>query len=140
MANPVDVLVHSISEATMPTCTAFGPSTVMDATVPQWRFSVRGADAIRGELSKWYPAPGRTEVVQRAPFPGGELLELCRTWDEPEGPISVHQAYLIEVVGEEIASLKIWCGGRWTAAELADMAAAQDQADKAAEEHADARR
>jgi hypothetical protein len=127
--NPVDELVSSIAEATLQGCAAFGPDAVMDATVPQWRFAVRGADGIRQELAKWFPVPGRMEAVRRAALPGGELVEFCRTWDEPEGPISVHQAYALDVAGDKITSMRVWCGGRWTAGELGAMAAAQEQAD-----------
>ncbi len=40
-------------------CDVWTEETVLDATVPSWRFRCVGAAAVRGEYAKWFADPGR---------------------------------------------------------------------------------
>lgn len=113
----------------MSTCDAFAEHAVLDATVPNWRYGVRGADAIRSELVRWFADPGQFEDLRRTPIPSGELVEFVLCWEEQGVPHACHQAHVLNVTDGRIVSDRAWCGGRWSAALLAEMAhAARDTA------------
>lgn len=97
---------------------------VLDATVPNWRFTVRGADAVGAELGRWYADPGTFEELTRTPLPGGELVTFTLRWQENGVPHAVHQAHVVAVSGGRIVQDQAWCGGRWPASLLAEMAEA----------------
>ena len=61
-------------------------------------------------------------------MPAGEIVEFVRTWEEDGGPCIVHQIHVISVREGQIAVDRAWCGGRWSAALLAEMAAATSEA------------
>ncbi|MFI5269896.1 MAG: hypothetical protein ACHQ7M_21160, partial [Chloroflexota bacterium] len=62
--------------------------------------------------------------VQRTPLPSGELLEFTFTWEEKGIPHTCHQAHVLEVRDGHITADTVWCGGRWPASLLAEMAKA----------------
>lgn len=124
---PVDRYLASIEAATIDRCDALSPDIVLDATVPSWRFTVRGAAGVRDELGRWFAHPGRFEELLRSPLPNGELVEFTLAWEENGVPHAVHQAHVLEVAQHHIVADRTWCGGRWPASLLAEMAqAAQD--------------
>lgn len=122
--NPVDELLDAIETARMPRCRAFAKRATLDATVPNWRFSVHGAAAVRSELAGWFADPGRFEELRRTPIAGGELVEFTLCWEEHGVPHAAHQVHVLQVDAGGIVSDRVWCGGRWPADLLADMAAA----------------
>ncbi|HEY3810267.1 MAG TPA: hypothetical protein VGL49_02440 [Acidimicrobiales bacterium] len=124
--SPVGRYLAAIEAASIPACDAFSPEVTLDATVPNWRFSVRGEAAVRTELAQWYAAPGGFEELKRTPIPGGELVEFTLRWEEAGVPHAVHQAHIVEVTDGRISRDQVWCGGRWPAALLAEMAEAAD--------------
>jgi hypothetical protein len=113
-----------IEAATMPQCRAFADGAILDATVPNWRFTVSGGTSVRDEFARWYADSGRFEEVQRAPLPDGELVEFVLTWQENGIPHTCHQAHRLEVRDDHIVRDTVWCGGRWPASLLAEMEAA----------------
>ena len=112
----------SIEGGAMAKTDALDDGVVLDATVPNWRFTVRGADAVRAELARWYADPGSFEDLTRTPVPGGELVTFTLRWEENGVPHAVHQAHVLSVGGHGIVRDQVWCGGRWPAALLAEMA------------------
>jgi len=112
----------SIENGAMAETDALGDGVVLDATVPNWRFTVRGADAVRAELARWYADPGTFEDLTRTPVPGGELVTFTLRWEENGIPHAVHQAHVLSVGRHGIVRDQVWCGGRWPAALLAEMA------------------
>ncbi|HTW20903.1 MAG TPA: hypothetical protein VME70_11920 [Mycobacteriales bacterium] len=105
----------------------FADDVQLDATVPNWRLSRSGADAVRDEFARWYADPGAFESVTRTEVPGGELVTFLLTWTEGGVPFAAHQAHVIEADGGVIAKDTVWCGGRWDAGLLAEM----EEADRA---------
>lgn len=103
------------------------PPWPFDATVPEWRYTVHGHQAIRDELTKWYGTPGAFEDLTRTEIPTGELVEFMLRWEENGVPFAVHQAHVIEVSGDQIVRDTVWCGGRWSATLMAEMASALEQ-------------
>ena len=123
-SNPVDQLLAAIETAQMADCAAFAADAKLDATVPNWRFGVHGADAIRAELGRWYADAGHFEELARTPLPAGELIEFTLCWMEMGVPHACHQVHVLRLDDGRIVSDTAWCGGRWPASLLAEMAEA----------------
>lgn len=121
----VDRLLRAIEAGERPPVDVFTPDVRFDATVPNWRFSRQGAAAVSEELSGWYRDPGAFEELSRLPVPGGELVEFTLTWEEQGVPHACHQAHLLLVEDGRVAGHTVFCGGRWPASLLAEMAEAE---------------
>ncbi|HUJ65380.1 MAG TPA: hypothetical protein VLX59_07580 [Acidimicrobiales bacterium] len=119
----VDRLLAGIEAGAVP-AGIFTEDAALDATVPNWRFSVHGAEAVRHELGSWYADPGQFENVRRSPLPDGELVEFTLGWEEQGIPHACHQAHILRLVNGLVASDTAFCGGRWPASLLAEMQAA----------------
>lgn len=119
--NPVDRFVQAIERAEVAGTDAFADDAVLDATVPNWRFVVRGSNAICHELAKWYDHAGRFEALRRTPLPDGELIEYTLSWIEEDVLHKSHQAHHLTVADGQIIADTVWCGGRWPAPLLAEM-------------------
>jgi hypothetical protein len=103
----------------------FCEDIVLDATVPNWRFRLQGAGAVRDELGRWYADPGQFGEVRRIRINDGELVEFTLNWEEAGVPHSCHQAHVVRLRGDRIASDTVFCGGRWPEPLMAEMRAAQ---------------
>jgi hypothetical protein len=55
---------------------------------------------------------------------GGELVEFTLTWEEGGVPHACHQVHVLRLERGRISADTVFCGGRWPASLLADMAAA----------------
>ena len=130
-ASPVDRFLAAVEGASIAACSVWAPDAVLDATVPHWRFRVVGPDAIRSEYADWFADPGRFEELRRLPVAGGEVVQYLLTWTENGVPHAAHHLHVIDVRDGLIARDTVLCGGRWPAARLAEMQAAQDAADAA---------
>lgn len=97
---------------------------VFDATVPNWRYTVRGAGAVHAELGKWYADPGRFCDLRRTTLPDGELVQLTLEWQQDGERHRCHQAHVLQLRHGRVARDTVWCGGRWPASLIAEMEAA----------------
>jgi hypothetical protein len=68
----IDGFLSAIQTAAIPGCDAGSADATLDATVPNWRFHVSGADAIRTEYARWFADPGRSGQLHRHPLEGSE--------------------------------------------------------------------
>ena len=102
----------------------FAADAVVDATVPNWRWTIRGAEAIGDTFAGWFADPGRFESLRRTPLPDGELVEFTLAWQENGVPHACHQAHRLTLRDGSIVEDTVFCGGRWPAALLAEMAEA----------------
>jgi len=95
----------------------------LDATVPSWRFTVDGAEAIATEYARWFAHPGRFSELRRSPTADGEVVEYTLRWIENGVPHAAHHVHVLTVdsAREQITTDRVWCGGRWDAALLAQM-------------------
>jgi hypothetical protein len=125
---PVERYLAAIEGAAMSACDALGPGMTLDATVPNWRYQVEGTTAVKDELSSWYADAGAFEELKRTPLPTGELVEFTLRWEEGGVPHAVHQAHVLEVTDGFIVKDQVWCGGRWSATLLAEMAGVNSDA------------
>ena len=120
----VDRFVAAIEAGVRVEDGVFAADAVVDATVPNWRWTIRGAAAIADTFAGWFADPGAFESVRRTPLPDGELLEFTLTWQENGVPHACHQAHVLTLRDGSIVGDTVFCGGRWNAALLAEMAEA----------------
>jgi hypothetical protein len=108
---PVDQLLDGIVASSIPEG-VFSDDAVLDATVPNWRLSVSGGEAVRSQLAQWYADPGEFQTLRRTPLPQGELVEFTLTWAENGVPHTCHQAHILEIADGLVSTDTMWCGGR----------------------------
>ena len=116
----VDQLLAGIQAGSIP-AGIFSAGATLDATVPNWRFSVSGDEAVRAELGQWYADAGHFERLQRTLLPDGELVEFTLTWEEQGVPHTCHQAHILRIVDDQVCADTAFCGGRWPASLVAQM-------------------
>lgn len=120
----IDRFLESVCDPTASVDGVFADDVVLDATVPDWRFTTRGEAQVRAQFAEWFADPAVFESLDRTPLPDGELVEFFLTWSEHGVPHACHQAHVITVAGGRIVADTVFCGGRWNAALLAEMEAA----------------
>jgi hypothetical protein len=122
--NPVDAFLDAARSASILSTQAWSDDCVIDATVPNWRFQLTGSREIRQVLSRWFADRASFAELRRQALPDGELVEFLLTWTEHGIPHAAHQVHIITVRDGRIAAQTIFCGGRWPADLLAEMAEA----------------
>jgi hypothetical protein len=125
----VERFLHAIESATIPACDVWSADATLDATVPNWRLHAAGADAIRAEYARWFADPGHFDELRHYPVDaagGGasDLIEYTLSWSENGVPHAAHHMHLLTVRDGLIVADTAFCGGRWPAALLAEMEAA----------------
>lgn len=105
----------------------YADDAVLDATVPNWRFTRTGGAAIAAEYGGWFADAGRFTELDRRPAGDAELVTYFLTWDENNVPHGAHHSHLISVDQDSglITSDRVFCGGRWNAELLGQMEAAE---------------
>jgi hypothetical protein len=127
LTGTVDRFLEAASAGAGVPADLFTPDAVLDATVPGWRFDARGAEALAREYSGWFSEPAVLEELERLPVDGGEVLTYLITWVERGVPHAAHHCHVLRFgAGGRIAADRFFCGGRWDAGLLAEMAAASD--------------
>jgi hypothetical protein len=131
-----DITTHQLPDAVQGLLTAirsgagipeqiYADDVVLDATVPNWRFTVSGASAVAAEYGRWFADPATMEELHVQPLEGGVLVRYLLTWQEPTGPHAAHHMHLIGLDSDgRIHKDVVFCGGRWDAALLAQIAEA----------------
>jgi hypothetical protein len=104
----------------------FTDNAVLDATVPNWRFSLHGPESIAAQLSAWFEfeQPAKHDQLRRLPIPTGEVVHQSVEWVEHGVLHAAHQSLTIDLDRGRIKEIGFWCGGRWPAPLLAEMEAA----------------
>ena len=102
------------------------PDAELDATVPGWRLRRSGAEAVAAQYSQWFADPATFEELDRQAFPGGAVVTYLLAWEEGGVPHAARHCHVLRFDGDgRIAEDRFFCGGRWDAALLAEMAADQ---------------
>ena len=91
--------------------------------------SPKTADRSTGPVERWYADAGTFEELGRARLASGELIEFTLHREEGGVPHAAHQAHIVELADGRITRDQVWCGGRWSATLLAEMAEASDGQD-----------
>lgn len=122
----VDRFLTGLAAGAVPTELYTGDA-VLDAVVPNWRFGAWGPAAIAQEYGRWFACPARFEELRRHPTATGEVVEYTLSWTEDGVPYAARHVHLLDLAADgRIASDHVWCGGRWPADLLAQMAEARD--------------
>ena len=125
-SNPLERLYTTVEHGTPIDADVFTHDVVLDATVPMWRIHRHGAAATAAELGGWFADAGHFEGFQHFALPDGALVEFTLTWEQNGVPHACHQSHRLEFDADgRIRRLTAWCGGRWPANLLADMARAE---------------
>jgi len=122
--NPIERFLAAVTTAKIDAADLWTADATFDATLPNWRMHLRGGMDIRSQLAGWYADPGRFEELERIAIPGGELVQFLLTWTERGVPHAAHQAHVIRTNDDLISRHVVYCGGRWPAGLLAEMAEA----------------
>jgi hypothetical protein len=104
----------------------YAPHAVLDATVPGWRLRRTGPADIVAEYARWFADPARFEELERRPVPGGEVVTYMLAWSEDGVPHAAHHCHILDIdaASGRIVHDTVFCGGRWNATLLAQMAEA----------------
>jgi ketosteroid isomerase-like protein len=121
LPDPVTHFLDAVAGARIADCDSWADDVVMDATVPNWRLSRRGADAVRDEYRNWFAHVGRLDGLRRMATAGGEVVEYTVAWEEDGVPHAAHHVHILDVADGRIVHDTVMCGGRWPASLLADM-------------------
>lgn len=122
--NAVDRFLSAVTSAAIADCDAWADDARLDATVPNWRFHRRGATAIRETYAQWFADPGSFEELDRTPVEDGEVVRYLLSWNENGVPHTAHHLHQLRVQDGLIVEDLVMCGGRWPAALMAEMEAA----------------
>jgi hypothetical protein len=123
----IDRFLEAVASGSGVPTDLFAPYAVLDATVPNWRFSRRGAEVVAGQYSSWFAHAGAFEELERLPLARGEVITYLLTWTESGVPHAAHHCHVLRLdAGGRIARDQFFCGGRWRAVLLAEMAEAND--------------
>ena len=125
MTTAVDRLLAAVAAGDGVGDDVYAPDAAFDATVPHWRFALQGAPAIRRQLGAWFADPATFDELDRTPVPDGEVVRFQISWLEHGELHAAHQSHLIRVADDRIVGHTMFCGGRWPAPLLAEMAAAR---------------
>lgn len=123
-AGPVDRFLDAVLSAAIADCDAWAPDATLDATVPNWRFHRTGPEQIRATYARWFADPAAFEEIERLPVDDGEVVRYLMSWTENGVPHTSHHLHILQVSGDVIVSDVVLCGGRWPAALMAEMEAA----------------
>ncbi len=123
----VERFLDAVTGASIIGSEVFASDAILDATTPDWRFTIRGGEGIESEFATWYADPGTFESLRRVPVEGGELIEFVLDWVEDSGPHRCHQMHLLQVDGDGLITRDTaFCGGRWDSDRMAEMARAAE--------------
>ena len=122
----VDRFLDAISRGAGVPASLLAPDVTLDATVPGWRFVARGCEAVAGQYRAWFAAPAAFEELERWVVGGREVVAYLLTWEEGGVPHAAHHCHMLTFDADgRIVRDRFFCGGRWDAARLAEIAAAQ---------------
>lgn len=118
----VDRFLSAVRTGTGVPVELYAPTAVLDATVPNWRFTLVGPAAIAEEYARWFASPGAFEELERMAGAEGEMVRYLLTWFEHGVPHAAHHCHWMTFCADgRIESDVVFCGGRWDAAQLARM-------------------
>ena len=118
----VDALLDAIRSGEGIPAALYADGAVLDATVPNWRFTRVGRGAISAEYARWFADPAVTEELDRFPTVDGEIIRYLLSWNEHGVPHAAHHIHLLTLDSDgRISKDVVFCGGRWDAALLAQI-------------------
>lgn len=117
----VDRFLAVSESATISGCDVWSADATLEATVSNWRFRVRGADAIRTDYAKWFSELARSSGCPRLLTDEGEVVEYTFIRTDEGVPHAAHNAHILSIRNGLIVADTVPCGGRCSAARRAEM-------------------
>ncbi|MBA2473435.1 MAG: hypothetical protein DLM61_26725 [Pseudonocardiales bacterium] len=111
----VDRLLAAIRTGN-PTAELYRDDAHLDATVPNWRFTIDGAASICTEYGRWFAHRGRFSELRRTPTADGEVVEYTLCWTEDGTPHAAHHVHVLTVdrARDRIATTECGAGAAGT--------------------------
>ena len=105
----------------------YAADALLDATVPGWRFQKRGGSAITSVWANWFAEPATFEEMDRTQAQDREVVRYLAAGTEDGRAFKVNHCHILTLDGATglIVRHQVWCGGRWYADRLQEMAEAQ---------------
>jgi hypothetical protein len=123
-ADPIAAFIAAVAAAAIPELDVFAPDALVDATVPNWRWTIRGEEDVKATFAHWFAVPGRFEESRRTDLVDGAVVEFLLVWDEDGVAYAAHQLHHLATRDGRIVRDTVFCGGRWPAELRAEMEAA----------------
>jgi hypothetical protein len=122
----IDRLLDAVQSGAGVPSSLFAAEVELDATVPGWRFRRRGPAAVAAQYTEWFRDPATFEELERDEFSGGAVVTYLLAWEDGGVPHAARHCHVLRIDQDgRIAADRFFCGGRWDAALLAEMAGAQ---------------
>lgn len=102
----------------------FTDSTFLDLTLPRWRLQCMGGDDLVALRRESHPAIGTAHPVRLDPTPTGFVLEIEERWNDDDGEWYCRELFRVDVAGDAVTAVSIYCTGDWDEARVAEHAAA----------------
>lgn len=109
--DPIAAFLKALEAAAIEEVDIYADDAVLDASVPNWRFKVKGADAIRAQYAGWFSQPLTFVELRRLPVQDGEFLAYEVEWLDEGVRTRTHHAHQMVVVDGKITADTLWCGG-----------------------------
>jgi hypothetical protein len=91
----------------------FTEDVFCDFTMPRWRLQARGQGPVVELRRRGHPAPGKVPRFRVDPLPNGFVLELEETWQEDDEQWYCREMLRVELRGDAIEALSVYCTGDW---------------------------
>jgi hypothetical protein len=101
----------------------FADDVFVDFTPPLWRLQAEGVAGATALRRSGHPEPGRVTRHRVDPTPGGYVIEFEEAWHDAKGDWTCREIARIDLRGNTIAALSVYCTGDWDAARRARHAA-----------------
>lgn len=93
----------------------FAADIFCDFTSPLWRLQAEGVDATVRLRKAGHPGPGRVPRWRCDPTPTGFVLEFEEWWEQNGKDWYSREMARVDVRGDEIVQLSVYCTGDWDA-------------------------
>lgn len=90
----------------------YAADAVFDVNLPEWRFQLRGPDAIRHQLDTWHPRPPDLVEWQQRETSWGAVVELA-LWEGEDYGLYSRSVHVLDIDGE-ITRHVMYCIGDMT--------------------------
>jgi hypothetical protein len=93
----------------------FADDIFCDFTMPLWRLQAQGIDGTVRLRRAGHPGPGHVPRWRCDPTPTGFVIEFEERWEQDGKDWSSREMARIDVRGDQIAAMSVYCTGDWDA-------------------------
>lgn len=114
----------------------YAEDVILDGTVPRWRFSIQGIEAVLEQLEEWFPSQGELSDVRTTAGDDRLVIEFERRWTRPVENdmhpelVCIRQIHVLTVSDGLIIEHCGQCAGIWSSADMARIAADAPSVDR----------